>query len=188
MRIIIFLFIEIVAFWLVMDYIKVVLFFHFSKKIKYSIKKIFIKPYIKNKKLNLFIRNNDFKLLGLRKESIFKLFSNKYILYKNDKNIFLDVYKSQKYSYFSFMNNGIINMLFSSNINTDKLEGEDFNIGNYMSFDDLIFQDSEEIDRNLISEKYYGKISFVSKFNLIASYLVITVFIAQFFYMILKWL
>ncbi len=163
------------------------LFYHFPKKIKFSLKKKLLKPYIKNKKLASFIRSNNFTFLGIRKESIFKFFSFKYLLYKNDSGIYLDISKSQKYNYFSFFDKRI-NMFFSNNVKIQKINNDNFLIDNYNSFDTIKVIESKEIDRDIISKKYYEKIDTMSVANLFFSYTIIVIYIIQLIYILFKWL
>ena len=179
MKLMLLIILEFAGLLFILNVLKLILFHHFPNKIKFYFKKKKLPPFVK-RKIQKIIAKHKFKYIGVRKEKIFLIFSIKYYLYKNDKNIYLDV-SNDKFYYFSYKKDGIIHMLFTKNqlkdYNKEKI--------NIELFQNLEFEDAEDIEREEISKIFYENVKLLPLFTRFFSYGIFIFFIIQLIYLLI---
>ncbi len=183
MRIYIFILLEVSAFIFIMNFLKIILFYHFPNKIKFNFKVKKLPPLFRKRKINKLIKKLNFKYIGVRKEKIFKVLSVKYYLYKNDKNIYLDINKSGQFFYFSYFKEKVF-MLYPSNLKFKEFKNELIEVLNYK---DQEFELAEDIKREKISEIFYQNVKLLPTSMRLFTYFILTFFLIQFVVLFIKW-
>lgn len=184
----IFFTLEIFFFFIIKNYFTIIFFHHFSNKIKISIKAKSRPPYIKDKEINNIIKVLNFDYVGIRKESIFKIFSLKYFLYKNNQNNYLDITKNKKFYYISFYLKNKLHLLYKKNLQISALESDTIKIS-FLTKGVYNIETGEDVTRESIAQYYYKNNATLMSLSLrIPIYLLILGYFIQFFYIIVKWL
>jgi len=184
----IFLIFELVFLFIIRSYFTIIFFHHFPEKIKFSIKEKTRAPLIPSKELKKIIKNLDFNYIGIRKETIFKVFSLNYFLYKNKKNQYLDITKNKKFYYISFYRFNILNLFYKKTLQVSALENDKIKIG-FLSKGNYDFEEGDDVTRESIGANYYkNNVSLLSLSVRIPVYLLIIGYFVQLIWIISKWI
>ena len=184
----IFLSFEIIFLILIRNYFTILFFHHFPDKINFSIKEKNRKPFIKNKELNKLIKALEFEYIGIRKETIFKVFSLKYFLYKNKKNNYLDVTNNKKFYYISYFLYNKLNLIYKKTLQVTPLESDSIKIS-FLSKGDYNTEIGDDVAREDIGRNYYkNNVALLSLGMRIPIYLLITGYFIQLIWVTIKWL
>ena len=184
----IFFSIEFIFFLIIRNYFTILLFHHFPHKIKFSVKEKKRAPLIKNKELNNIIKVLNFNYTGIRKETIFKIFSLKYFLYKNNQNNYLDITNNRKFYYISYYLKNKLFLLYKKTLQILPLENETIKIS-FLSKGVYNVETADDVTREAIAKNYYKhNASLLSLTIRIPLYLIILGYFIQFSYILIKWL
>ena len=184
MKIILFIILEIAGFIFLSSFLKLLFFYHFPKKIKLLFKSKKLPPLL-SRKLDKIIKKYEFKYVGVRVEKIFFIFSTKFYLYKNDRNIYLDISKSNnKFYYFSYKKDKIKMLFLKHQFKEYNKEVIEFDI---FTDTDSDFEDGIDIDRVEIAKTFYENVEFLPFSIRLFSYSIFLFFIIQFIYLFIKW-
>ena len=179
---------EFIFFLIIKNYITVLLFHHFPNKISFSIKEKSRAPFIKIKALNNLIKKLNFNYVGIRKESIFKVFSLNYFLYKNEQNNFLDITKNKKFYYISYYKFNKLNLLYKKNLQVSALEDDNIKIS-FLIKNNYEIEAGDEVSRNDIGKNYYKhNVSLLSLGIRIPIYLLIFGYFVQLIWIMIRWI
>lgn len=171
---------------MIRNYLTILLFHHFPDKIEVKIKEKAFAPKIKNSEIKKIIQNFNFKFTGIRQESIFKIFSLKYFLYKNDKNNYLDITQNMKFYYISYYLNQKLYLLYKKHPQILENENDKIKISFIDGNEEL--PQSDDVGREEIASFYYkNNMSLLPLSLRIPLYLMAVIYVIQFFYIILKW-
>lgn len=164
-----------------------ILFNTFSNKIKIFVVPKKNPPVFKNKELKRLIKENEFEYIGTRVEQVFKVFKNKYHLFKNSDNNYLDVTGTEKFFYFSYKRDNKYYFYFSDSIQIKSYEDDKVKIHTSNDFSNC-FLKGDEVDRIELSNKYYEfKSPVLAKSIKYFIYPLLVFYIAQFIYFFVKW-
>ena len=184
----IFFIFEIFFFFIIRNYFTIVLFHHFPERIKFSVKEKTRPPFIKNKELNNLIKVLNLNYTGIRKETIFKIFSLKYFLYKNNQNNYLDITKNKKFYYISYYLHNKLYLLYKKNLQISPLESDTIKIS-FLSKGIYNIEIGDDVTRESIAKYYYKNNATLMSLSIrIPIYLIISGYFIQFFYIIIKWM
>jgi len=184
----IFFTLEIFFFFIIRNYFTILFFHHFPDKIKISVKEKSRPPYIKDKEINNIINVLIFDYIGIRRESIFKIFSLKYFLYKNNQNNYLDITQNKKFYYISYYLNNKLYLLYKKNLQISPLESDTIKIS-FLSKGVYNVEKGDDVTRESIAEYYYKNNATLMSLSLrIPIYFLVIGYFIQFFYILIKWL
>jgi len=183
----IFLIFELIFFFIIKNYFTIMFFHHFPQKIKFSIKEKTRAPLIRSRELMKIIKSSNFDYIGIRKETIFKVFSLKYFLYKNDKNQYLDITNNKKFYYISFYRFNILNLFYKKTLQVSALENDKIKIG-FLSKGHYDFEEGDDVTRESIGQNFYkNNASLLSLSVRLPVYLLLIGYFIQLIWVIFKW-
>jgi hypothetical protein len=155
---------------------------------KFTIKEKNRAPLIRDKEINNIIKVLNFNYIGIRKEKIFKIFSLKYFLYKNNQNNYLDITQNKKFYYISYYRLNKLFLLYKKNLQISELESETIKIS-FLSKGVYNVDVADDVTREAIAKNFYkNKTSLLPLGIRIPLYLLVLGYFVQFIYIIVKWI
>ncbi|MBN2693063.1 hypothetical protein JXR93_00245 [bacterium] len=187
MRIISFISVQIFFLLFIKTFIVTLIFQIFRKKIKYRLKQSEKHSKIKSDLLKEYLKNSGFKYLGIREESLFKIFRLSYDLFESNA-VFCDIYrKNSDFYYFSYIENGKASIYFSDTLQINQYKSDSLEIikSNFL-LNPITKKDNSSREEifNRFYDSYNKIISKKVKYSALAG---VVIFFAQLIYFTLVW-
>jgi ABC-type multidrug transport system fused ATPase/permease subunit len=187
LRLLSFISVQILFILFIKTFIVTTIFQIFRKKIKNKLKSSQKHSKIKSKTLKEYLQNNKFRYLGIREESLFKIFRLSYDLFESE-GVFCDIYrKNSDFYYFSFIESEKTHIYITDTLQINQFDSDKIKVIN-SNFLLNPFIKKDKSSREEIFNRFYESYNkIISKKVKYSALFGVIIFLAQLIYFILDW-